>query len=352
MSHQSEESESKSLESSQAINDIKNFLQVFNTDNEDECINLISEDPDTLKIQLQIALDVYTKDHTPWHKANKKIRLQKELIDKIEDKAFLNSALRDFIFARCNCGQNLCENAVETVQLLIDAGADPNEDHFDVNYHSPGEKDKSWNDGCTLYDEVSLFSFGPIYNGKPILDILNQVPKQKINNPPDILLRNLINTVFGFINPVTEDNDRKNIQRAKNLAKELINHLDSLQDISQLFLTVEAYYPNLEQVNDDDPVKMRMLEAFRSAEGFILEAAYQNERLDEHRLLRIVKISLIFSPLILPLIITGIAAILYAKKNPKRPITSKNQICHWMSLSAPNLKKTKPILIKATLPKK
>ncbi len=295
---------------------LEDFQNAFESvdDEDDDCVHYLSDNPETLKKQLQIALGVYTKLHTPWHFTNKRINLQREIIERIQDQVFLSCALRDFVFQCCCFGQIPCPNAPETVQLLINAGADPNIDHFESYYDSPGAKATAWNDGCSLYEEVSLFSFGPIFAGRAIWDVLTQRPKKKIINSPEILLCNLINTVSGFLSQ-PEDPSRKNIERAKKISIELLTTVESFEDLYHLFQRVKnQYYQDIDKLNDDDPKKIKFLSSFRGAEALILESLYQCERHDEHRLLHMMKISLFFAPLILPLIFTAIVAILYAIK--------------------------------------
>lgn len=286
---------------------LKTFWYTEATD--EECIALISDNPNIQKMQLQIALAVSdhkgTRIDTPY---NQRLVLQKALIDRIDDKSFLSSLLRDFIVRPCDQGQIPCPHAHETVKQLIDAGADPNVDYIDINYDSPGLTFLNQYSGLSAFEMLIPFTnpgFKHVNLALAMMNALGEQSEEKPTHTPEILFYMLMHAII----------DKEFFLKMSAIISEIADLEITAEELPQIIKNVEVMYtPILEKLNNDDPKKQTLIERFRRAEALMLEGIYLNERRDEHRYLHRMKVSLYFAPLILPLIITAIFGLIYLYK--------------------------------------
>lgn len=109
---------------------------------DDGLIELISNDTEEQKVQLQYTLGVMHPNSGRMNglHTNNRIKTQSTLINQISDSDFLTNVLRDFILRPNDGGQVLLKNSADSVRLLMVAGANVNATHMDKNYVSAAAK--------------------------------------------------------------------------------------------------------------------------------------------------------------------------------------------------------------------
>lgn len=286
------------------------FKQAYENDwTDDECIEFMSKDPNTLKQQLQLALGLTTPQG---EHLNQHLNLQEALINEIRrnenNQEYLSNLLRDFIFFVCEGGKSPCQNADITMKLLIDAGADPTITGFNYHYKS---------------DHKDQLKF---YNGIPAVFELDKWADNKAVKKMRALAKQNASITYEhyfhyLLQVISLSHDKSLSSKRRDYLKQLA------ASTARNFITTGLQTTDLaglinEAKNDRrDQADKNKANSYREAEGLLLEAIYQKEHKEEHRLLRMIKFSLIFSPLILPLIFTAIVAIVREIKLKKTTFT-------------------------------
>lgn len=287
---------------------LDNYCRAFylNVAGEADCIALISDDSQLQKIQLQIALGVLANDPGRLNKipTNHCLLLQKELITKIKDTEFLTDLLRDFIIRSCDGGQICCPNASATIAMLIAAGANPYVDRLSLNYHSPGYLFVAMLSGNTLFDELGYW----VDSVQDAASIVAELKKSTLRQPEKSCEEIFTNIAFRNLNGDSRD-------YGGNTESALINELIDQRNtgVTELTAIIGRVNQQIEPLIAANQAiigfRERVIGRLRQAEGRLLEAIYIKEHAYELQLAKYTHISLMLSPLILPLFVAGILAL-------------------------------------------
>lgn len=319
-------------------NNLQHFYDAYHSNqSDDECIRLISDNPEVRKFQLQIALGNGVLGHPENNQKhgrmvglhlNKRLALQQSLIASIDDKTFLSSALRDFIIRPCDAGQVLCPNADLTVAMLLEAGADPTTDRVDQAYVSPGKNFVSINYNGKCLQDILVAWLQPENQSNPILlKILKHLatrPPTTHDKSPENLVRRLMEVCQ--TNPASPLWVQRNIVTTIH---EIVNALlakgITAHSLPELMHSVKLTYANdfTAAIASYDDERDLLSQKFRHAEALVLEGLYAKQIDKEQKIIRHIKISLLFAPLILPLIATAILGVILAVTRSRHAQTLK-----------------------------
>lgn len=274
----------------------------YTSRNDDACIKLISPDINIRKMQLQIALGVnYNSRGSQGHWHSNRLQLQEALIRSIDDPSFLTSLLWDFIIVVNDGGQQPRPNTSLTIALLIKAGANPHDNHLDINYDAPHlEYINNYYSGHTnLIEHVKVWNND---EAKRMVDALEQSDQVPSKVTVETVYRSLMGKIYGY----TDD-----LLVKKAIAEELVSKWGiTTATLPQLILRVKQQFLSLKENWPFHHSNLKTLsKQLRNAQAAVLEVIYQQEHKPEQLILKKIYTSLYFSFLVLPLVYTAYLAI-------------------------------------------